>query len=579
MTDKTSLRRRAARAAFPLYITAATVFLALQMFQGLSFLDIGMYLAGCRWFNEDPWSCYYLGQWFLSYKLTGALLHACGDSSFMALRVMALALNIVTQTAIYLYTSRLVPRRYAIAGLAMATLACFGGYTDINYNDWSVALLTAALLCYHAGLFRRRGLWLIAAAGGLAGVAVFFRVVNLTFLVMPLVAAAVSRRCGSAVGAGRQLAAFALGAAAGCAAVIGAAVADGSAPVLLQTALDLTAIGGSADDPHSLKNVVISAYTVWKGYVAGFAPVALIALLMALAARAHGPWRRLPLMALLSGLAALNVYFWEPSANITAGTAIAALALAVGAGRRWGRAECLLVLSLMVPLVFPLGSNGGPQFFGQYVGFLPLPVALWVVARGLPATAGWHGPQWRTALGCAFAAVCAGLLLANARRPLMEDGTRAECRHTVCSPATRHIMTTGANARMYAYLQREAGARVPRGSYMMCNFSLPLISVLECRPYAVFSDVFTSERMNRAYIDTAYRRAGGGGRLPWLLLDRSTLTDGFADACRHLRRYAPYRLTWTDGRYELWKPLTGNREKRPVGKPCRGGLSEIGTRR
>ena len=119
MTDKTSLRRRAARAAFPLYITAATVFLALQMFQGLSFLDIGMYLAGCRWFNEDPWSCYYLGQWFLSYKLTGALLHACGDSSFMALRVMALALNIVTQTAIYLYTSRLVPRRYAIAGLAM----------------------------------------------------------------------------------------------------------------------------------------------------------------------------------------------------------------------------------------------------------------------------------------------------------------------------------------------------------------------------------------------------------------------------------------------------------------------------
>ena len=278
-------------------------------------------------------------------------------------------------------------------------------------------------------------------------------------------------------------------------------------------------------------------------------------------ARTPGPWRRLPLMALLSGLAALNVYFWEPPANITAGTALAALALAVGAGRRWGRAECLLALSLMVPLVFPLGSNGGPQFFGQYVGFLPLPVALWVVARGLPATAGWHGPQWRTALGCAFAAVCAGLLLANARRPLMEDGTRAECRHTVCSPATRHIMTTGANARMYAYLQREAGARVPRGSYMMCNFSLPLISVLECRPYAVFSDVFTSERMNHAYIDTAYRRAGGGGRLPWLLLDRSTLTDGFADACRHLRQYAPYRLVWTDGRYELWKPLTGDREK------------------
>ena len=164
-------KRNLGRLAFPAYLLAATVFLALQTLQGLSYLDPGMYLAGYLNFNDDPWACQYLGQWYLTYKLTGALCSLMGAQSFIAIRLMAVALNVAMQAVIYLYLKRYMPRRYVIAGLAMATLACFGSYTDINYNDYSVALLTLAIITYHAGAFERNSLWLIFASGAIVGVA------------------------------------------------------------------------------------------------------------------------------------------------------------------------------------------------------------------------------------------------------------------------------------------------------------------------------------------------------------------------------------------------------------------------
>lgn len=551
MTKNPAVRRVVRRVAFPVYIVLAAAFLLAQTLQGLSFLDIGMYLAGYLNFNSDPWSCYYLGQWFLTYKLTGSLCSLLGAHSFMALRLMAVALNVAVQCVVYLYVRRYVARRYAVGGLALATLACFGGYTDINYNDYSVALLTVAVVAYHSGLYSRRGAWLVAAAGVAVGVAFFFRVVNLTFLALPLVGMAVSRRCGAGLPARRQPLWFGAGCAAGCAGVLLFAWGDGSLPVLAQTARDLVSIGGGADDPHSLKAVAISAYTVWKGYVAGFAPVALLTALLVVAGLRLGGARRVAAFAGLALLIVLNIYFSEPSANVTAGVALAALAFALFGGEGAGRLECLFALSLLVPLAYPIGSNGGTVFFGQYVGFLSTPLALALVARATPALRSRCGRAWPAAALTAYFAACAALLAANAKRPLMEDGTRMECRYTVDSPATGPILTTGANAAMYGYLLAELRPMVPQGSYMVCNFSLPMVTMMGCKPYAVFSDVFTSDAMNSRYIAVAHRRAGGGGHLPLMLLDREAMTDGFRHVESELRSIAPYRTAWTDGRYEL----------------------------
>ena len=547
-------KRFPARLAFPLYIVAAAAFLCLQALQGLSFLDIGMYLAGYRHFNSDPWSCYYLGQWFLTYKLTGALCSLFGINTFFGIRLLAVALNVATQTAIYLYLRRFVARRYIVAGLALATLACFGSYTDINYNDWSASLLAAAIMAYHAGAFARRAPWLVAASGAVVGVAFFFRAVNLSFVALPLLAVAVSAPYRARLGRRQQLALFASGCAAGCAAVLLGSWADGSIGVLAQTAADLAAIGGSADDPHSLKAVAVSLYTVWRGYLAGFAPAAAMAALMVVAGLRLGGARRALAVAALACAMVLSVYMWEPPGNVTAGVALAALALVVARRPAAGGAESLFVLSLIVPVVFPAGSNGGTAFFGQYVGFLSTPLALWVLAARGAAAGGGAARAWRAALRAAYVALCAALLLATARRPLMEDGTRAECRHAVCCPATGPILTTEANAALYRYLLREAAPLVPRGSYMVCNFSTPMISVMDCKPYAVFSDVFTSDAMNTRYIRLAHARAGGGGRLPVMLLDRKSMTPGFAHVEAELRSLGTYRTAWVDGRYELLVP-------------------------
>lgn len=543
-----------ARMAFPLYIAAAAVFLVLQSLQGLSFLDIGMYMAGYRHFNGDPWSCYYLGQWFLTYKFTGALCSLFGVQSFFGIRLMAVGLNVIMQTAIYLYLRRFIPRRHIIAGLALATLASFGSYTDINYNDYSAALLAVAIMAYHSGAFASRRPWLVVVSGAVVGIAFFFRAVNLTFIALPLLAMALSSVYGALIRPLRQLTLFAAGCAAGCAAVLTGSWADGSLPILRQTATDIVAISGSADDPHSIKAIIISLYTTWKGYLTGFAPVAVLTALMVLTGRRlKGKARQYTIVVTAAAIVPC-IYLWEPPANITAGISFAGAAFLLARPKNNDNSGSIMALSMLIPLVFPIGSNGGPAFFGQQIGYLSVPLALATVTRATPALRRQLADAYPTALRTAYAAICLSLLLSNLRRPLMEDGTRYECRHTVNSSTTGPILTTSANANLHNYMLNKVKPLVPDNSYLICNFSTPLISIMHCKPFAVFSDVFTSDAMNTRYIAIAHQRAGGGGHMPMLLLDRQTMTSGFMHVEKELKAIVPYRTLWTDGRYELLAP-------------------------
>ena len=89
--------------AFSIYLLFAALFLGVQMFQGLSYLDIGMYMSGYQHFTSDPYASYFLGQWILTYDVTSALCKLFSINSFLGLRVLHLVYVLVTQTVVYLY--------------------------------------------------------------------------------------------------------------------------------------------------------------------------------------------------------------------------------------------------------------------------------------------------------------------------------------------------------------------------------------------------------------------------------------------------------------------------------------------
>lgn len=547
------------RKAFYVYILFAAAFLGLQSLQGLSWLDIGMYMSGSLHFGDDPYAAYYLGQWYLTYRLSAALCSLFGIFSFPGLRLMHLVLNLILQTAVYAYLGKFVERRYIIAGLLLATLSHFGSYTDINYNDYSTFALMLAVMSYYSGLRRARGgLWLIALSGLLSGVAVFFRIVNLTFLLLPAVPLLTGAWRGLRHGALMQTGCFAAGAAAGCAAVVAAAVADGTAGVLALTFSDIAGIGSDGSDPHNLKSIAISAYTVYKQEIAGFSVIALLAAAAGVAARRLVGIVRRAVSLGLAALIVLNIYFWEPPSNITVGICLAGLTVTLAAGRRASVPSGLFAFAMFIPVVYPVGSNGGAAFFGPWLCWLPLPLAVKALCADGRRLSGKYAAAYGHALRLSYAAVCAAMLFTNVKRPMMEDGNRLECLYTIDSPVTGGIRTAKANADLHNRMIKEAGPLIPDGSYLICNFSTPLVPILGCKPYAVFSDVFTSDRMNERYIRVAYRRAGRGGELPWLLFDTESMTPGFCHVRDVLAGIRPYRRVWSDGRYELLCPVAEN---------------------
>lgn len=178
--------KRLASMPFAIYLLFAAVYLGIQMFQGFSFLDIGMYMMGYKNFVSDPYASSYLGQWIMTYDVTYWICRIFGLHSFMALRLLHWGLILITQTIIYFYLRRYINKQYIILGLLMATLAHFGSYTEITYNDYSAFLLMISLMAFHRGV-EKDVCWLVLVAGGVAGVAVFFRLVNITYIGIPVV--------------------------------------------------------------------------------------------------------------------------------------------------------------------------------------------------------------------------------------------------------------------------------------------------------------------------------------------------------------------------------------------------------
>lgn len=535
---------------FIIYSVFATVYLGIQMFQGFSYLDIGFYMSGYQHFNDDPYVSYFLGQWLLSFNLTSALCRLFSINTYLGLRILHLLFIIISQTVIYFYLKRYINRHFIISGLLLATLAHFGSYTEINYNDYSVGLLTLSIMAYHYGYANNR-MKAIILSGILAGVSFYFRIVNVTFIGIPFLAWLISHRYKSAIRTRYQFFGFFSGIIAACCATTVLLYCNGMLDVFTMTLTDLFTRSSDPQDPHGVKAIIINLYDLYKGQIQGFSVIALLTFLIAFNDIKNKGAIRTIITIVLSLLIIPNIYLWESPSNITVGICLSALFF-LFAGRDVNpQTASLYLLSLFIPVIFPIGSNAGPDFYGKDMCFLTLPVSLCIIGEGIGTLKAEYRKAAYKALHISFAFICIAIIYTNINRPMMEEGTRTQCRYTINSPLTRHIYTTEENASLNNYLIDKVKPLIPAKSYLICNFSIPMISLLECKPYAVYSTVFTSNVMNRRYIDAAYKHSR---RLPYLLIDKDNNSDKDKYVEDYLYGIKPYRTIWTDGRYVLKAP-------------------------
>lgn len=529
--------------SFFLYLIFAIAFLGAQMFQGLSYLDIGMYMSGYQYFNKEPYTIYYLGQWILSYQFTGWLCDLFSIKTFFGLRIVHLVYVIILQVCIYLYLKIYICPKHIIAGLFLATLAHLGAYTEINYNDYTVGLLTAAIIACHRGIMSNNKSWLVCC-GIIIGISFFFRMTNLAFLSLPLWVVILSYKWETNVKLTKLVSCFYFGVFIGCLIIVLLLWSTGTLDVLLMTLYDIVHIGTDASDPHSLKNIFFCFYELHKEEIKGVSVILLIFYVLAHAVKKYKGLPKYICIIISLVLVVFDIYFWEHVSSITVGLCLAVFFLLFLSDRVNKSYVWLYGLSLYIPLVMPLGSNAGAEFFGKDVCFLSLPMALSVLFCMLKQ----H--YLKSALVC-YSALCVAMVYVNIKRPMMEEGNRLQCLYSIDNKVVKPILTTKESADSYNYLLKVLPPLIPRDSYLVCDFSLPIISMLDCKPFAVFSTVFTSNNMNRKYIAVAYEKTG---KLPFLLSLKGKVNekDDYVEYC--LSKYADYKVVWEDDKYVLKRP-------------------------
>ena len=570
---------------FATYLVVAAVFLTVTSLQGISYYDIGFYLSGYQYFNDDPFASYFLAQWYLTFRSLGFICNALGIDTFLGLRILRTLFLLVFQTIIYLYLRKSIKTKYIIAGMAMTTLAQYGAYSEINYNDLSIFLLVCAILLYHKAITQAKqpndqttnysspkgGLVWVFLSGFLIGISIFLRLVNLTFLALPFFAIIVCLYYKKQVSWWRQLVCFFLGAVVSSALILGIAWADGTFGVLQQTFSDLVSISTDSADKHSFGMIVrfylydVLAEVKMSLFIAFVIYGFIIARTQASRKLIHLAY------ALLSAVIIYVVWQDGKAGNITVGFCLSLFLLDFFSNNprfslghkltspRGGQVgvPLLYTLAMFIPLVFPFGSNGTNQFYGQMLCILAMPLAVATLMRGssLKVQSSKFKVQSSKLAGIyIIAAICIGMTVTNVLRPMMEDGNRLQCRYTIDSHATGPLLTNEDNAALHNRMVREVKPLIPQGSHLICNFSITMISVLECRPYAIFADGYSTPERAEQYLHAAYERSRDGKQLPFLLVDEESETDCFRHIRNVLSTFSPYKEIWRSENYVLLKP-------------------------
>jgi hypothetical protein len=526
-----------------------------------------------------------LAQWYLTFRFLGFICNALGINTFLGLRILRTLFLLAFQTIIYLYLRKSIKTKYIIAGMAMTTLAQYGAYSEINYNDLSIFLLVCAILLYHKAITQAKqpndqttnysspkgGLVWVFLSGFLIGISIFLRLVNLTFLALPFFAIIVCLYYKKQVSWWRQLVCFFLGAVVSSALILGIAWADGTFGVLQQTFSDLVSISTDSADKHSFGMIVrfylydVLAEVKMSLFIAFVIYGFIIARTQASRKLIHLAY------ALLSAVIIYVVWQDGKAGNITVGFCLSLFLLDFFSNNprfslghkltspRGGQVgvPLLYTLAMFIPLVFPFGSNGTNQFYGQMLCILAMPLAVATLMRGssLKVQSSQFKVQSSKLAGIyIIAAICIGMTVTNVLRPMMEDGNRLQCRYTIDSHATGPLLTNEDNAALHNRMVREVKPLIPQGSHLICNFSITMISVLECRPYAIFADGYSTPERAEQYLHAAYERSRDGKQLPFLLVDEESETDCFRHIRNVLSTFSPYKEIWRSENYVLLKP-------------------------
>ena len=561
---------------FCIYLATSALFLFLTSLQGISFHDIGFYLSGYQHFNGDPYASYFLAQWYLTFRFLSLVCNDLGIDTFLGIRLLRIVFMILLQTIVYLYLRKFIKPKYIITGLALSMLAQYGAYSELNYNDLSIFILICALILYHKALtlnqnrstLNTKRSTLIVLSGTLIGISFFLRLVNLTFISLPFFALFLCYYYKVKVSWWRQLVQFFLGVAIGCILILGIAWADGTLGVLQLTFDDLAAISVDKDDYHNFR-VIIRFYlydVLAEVKMALFIAFVIYGYILA---RMQASNSLIHLAYALLG-AAIVIVVWRDgiAGNITVGFCLAVFLLNLftqhfakkGSNRfitappiEDKRVSLLFALAMFIPVVFPFGSNGTNQFYGQMVCFLALPIAVSVIMRGS------DNPSFHTGRLAAIyiiAAIGIGMTATNIFRPMMEDGNRLECQYKIDSHATRHLLTNKDNADLHNRMVREVKPLIPRGSHLICNFSITMISVLDCKPYAIFADSYSTPSRAERYLKAAYEKSKDGKQLPYLLIDEERENSTLLRIREVLSAYSPYEEAWRSGSIVLLRPKT-----------------------
>ena len=544
-----------AHGIFFIYLIASILFLAVQMFQGISYLDIGMYMSGYEHIAHDPYPSVFLGQWLLSFVGTSKILHLFHADGFLALRIMSLVLVTITQCFVYGYAQKFIPKKYIVAGLGFTILSLYGAYTDINYNDYSYFLFLLAIISLYHG--KDRHPLFIGLSGAILGFSFFFRITNLAWLALPFIVWCIDYITHAKKVSFKQLSlAFYTGWGLGFVATFILLYLAGYSDIMVFTMKHMFGIGSDLKDNHNLIIISMWFVSIHKNEIASAAAIMFYTMLIYQALKLKVKSLNIGLSLILGGLCVLCIYDLDSPTEITNGVCILTLAVCLKSKKINSDIQSLFALACLIPILGPLGSNAEATFASKGTSFLALPFALYILAQAKEEYLVDKKVYKNSLLISVFIIGCS-MIYANLKHPMMEDGKRRECTYRINSPLTGNILTNQENAHIHNYLIKEVKPRIPKGSYLICNFSITAISLLDCKPYAVFSTVYSGDRMNTKYIDYAYSHTH---KLPYILYDAqlSHKTDAKSErdsfVIKHLTTQYSYKNIWTDGEYILLAP-------------------------
>lgn len=520
------------------------------LFYGVDVCDTGYYMTFYDHIFSAPELVSHNFMYYLSGLVGGAVSAATGGS-LLALRLAGIAVNLGSVACVwYMGLEAGVPRRI-IALSVVCILIGMQIYPQALHND----PLTILLLLVSVRLLQMsrddfsfsRSFWLIMLSGLVCGINAFTRLPNLLDVLFVLVIVFCFRRQWRALGSFTWLFGWSSGL---LVVVLGAFMAGHLDDIL--SAVEVLVSGASSDfsdTTHNLNTLFTVHMEVWLKAVQLAVHIVAYGVVAVVLWPRFMPWRREKCPASVGragGIARWSAWlvrvvpalylFWRAGCIIYRYDflmAIEALSIAgclvtlvfdrCHAGFPLG---LLSVVSLLMTLIVPLGSDHGMGNLGPVMFLLALPVGIWGLVRLLPAGFVRGGVEAAVAVILLWSSV--SYFVANGF--YFDDVRVSEPYAEVSSPSLRFIRTTPGRAARLDSLVTRLKAHVSPGTRLLIVGNAPMLyhltgaePVMGCSWPELMPSHEWNKRLLRAPMYDAISSPYGdddGGNLPLILMLR-----------------------------------------------------------